>query len=238
MKVDILAFGAHPDDVELGAAGTIIKSVKAGKKVVVIDLTEGELGTRGTVEQRLKEATAAAEVMGIVARENLGFRDGFFANDEVHQLAVVRMIRKYQPEVILCNAPVDRHPDHGKGSELVVTANFLAGLVKVETKVGNDLQEVWRAPKVYHYIQDRYLTPSFVVDISDEMEDKLKAIRAHGSQFFDPKSDEPETYISSKGFFDGISSRAMEFGREIFRTYGEGFVAARRVGVNDFTDLL
>ena len=197
MKLDILAFAAHPDDIELACSGTVIKEVSQGKKVGIVDLTRGELGTRGSAETRDKEAVIASEIMGLSVRENLQFRDIFFANDETHQLAIVQKIRQYKPEIVLANAIQDRHPDHGKGSQLVSQACFMAGLPKIETSFEGSVQESWRPRTVYHYIQSNYIAPDIVVDISDYFDQKMKSIEAYGSQFHDPNSDEPETFISS-----------------------------------------
>jgi len=239
MKLDILVFGAHPDDAELGAGGTIAKEVAAGKKVGIIDLTRGELGTRGTAEIRDSEALAAADVLGVAIRENLRFRDGFFQNDEKHQLEVIRMIRKYRPETILCNAVDDRHIDHAKGAKLVSDASFLSGLVKIETTLdGEDtLQEAWRPKWVYHYIQWKNLEPDFVVDVSGFIEKKQDAIQAYSSQFYDPKSAEPETPISSKNFLDSIHYRARDLGRLVGVEHAEGFTVERLPAVNGLDDL-
>ncbi|HXA02625.1 MAG TPA: bacillithiol biosynthesis deacetylase BshB1, partial [Cytophagaceae bacterium] len=201
MKLDILIFAAHPDDAELSCAGTILSQISKGKKVGIIDLTRGELGTRGNAELRDKEAMAAAKILGIHVRENALFADGFFQNDEAHNLELVRFIRKYQPEIVLANAIHDRHPDHGRGSELVSRACFLSGLRKIETRDENKNQKEWRPRAVFHYIQDRYIVPDFVVDISKQWEKKVKAIKAYKSQFFDPASKEPQTYISAPDFF-------------------------------------
>jgi len=220
MKLDILVFGAHPDDVELGCGGTVIKEVKAGKKVGIIDLTRGELGTRGTAETRTSETKLATEIMGVAVRENMDFKDGFFKDDEQHKLALIEKIRKYQPEIVITNAVSDRHPDHGRGSEITVDACFLAGLEKIETG-----QKVWRPKAVYHYIQFNNLTPDVVVDISDEMGEKLQAVKAYSTQFFNPKSEESETIISSQGFLDSVSYRAQDLGRQANCEYAEGFLA-------------
>jgi bacillithiol biosynthesis deacetylase BshB1 len=238
-KVHILAFGAHPDDVELSCSGTLISHVIAGYPVAVADLTRGELGTRGTVATREKEAAEAAKIMGIQHRENLGFKDGFFKNDEEHQRAIVRIIRKYQPEYILCNAVHDRHPDHGRGSSLISDSCFLSMLRKVETKddQGNE-QPIWKPKAVYHYIQDRYIHPSFVVDISGHVEQKLACIRAYKTQFYDPASSEPETYISSPAFLESVIGRDAMFGKTIGTTHAEGFTSERLFGVKKFNDLL
>lgn len=239
MNLDILAFGAHPDDVELGCGGTLIKEAAAGKKVGIIDLTYGDLGTRGTVEIRLNEAAQAAELMGLSARENLGFRDGFFMNDEAHRLKVIAAIRKYRPEIVICNAPEDRHPDHGRAAELVAEAAFYAGLTKIETCDANDdTQAPWRPKAVYHYIQFKDLKPDFMVDISDFMEAKMKAILAHASQFYNPNSAEPQTLIASPEFLDYTRQRAGNLGIIAGVKYAEGFIVQRLPGVNYISDLL
>ncbi|MCY7408678.1 MAG: bacillithiol biosynthesis deacetylase BshB1 [Chitinophagales bacterium] len=234
MKLDILAFGAHPDDVELSCAGTIAKHVKLGYKVGIVDLTRGELGTRGTPEIREAEAIAASKVMGVHARENLAMRDGFFMNDEEHQLKVIAMIRKYQPEILLANATEDRHPDHGRGAELVRDAWFLAGLKNVETKLDGKSQEPWRPKCIYHYIQDRWLEPDILIDISDFWEKRMEAILSFKSQFYDPASKEPITYISTLEFLGTLKSRAQTLGRMIGVEYAENFTTKRKTGVDDF----
>ena len=223
MKLDILAFGAHPDDVELGCAGTILKEVSLGKKVGVVDLTRGELGTRGTAETRDEEAKAAAKILGVLVRENLGLRDGFFVNDEKHQLEVIKMIRKYKPEIVLCNAVDDRHIDHGKGSKLVSDACFLSGLVKIETSIDGEQQEAWRPKVVYHYIQWKNIEPDFVVDISGFEEKKIESILAYKTQFYDPNSNEPATPITSKNFLESVKYRAQDLGRLVGKDFAEGF---------------
>ena len=237
MKLDILAFGAHPDDVELGCGATIAKEISLGKKVGIIDLTQGELGTRGSVEIRYNEAAEAARILGIHARENLHFRDGFFVNDEQHQLEVIKMIRKYRPEIVLCNAIDDRHIDHGKGSKLVSDACFLSGLRRIETSIDGVEQEAWRPKLVYHYIQWKDIKPDFVVDVSDFMEQKLDAVMAYSSQFFDPNSNEPTSPIATKNFTESIEYRAKDLGRLIFVDYAEGFTVERYVAVNSLGDL-
>lgn len=237
MKIDVLAFAAHPDDAELACSGTLSRMKSQGKTIGIIDLTRGELGTRGTAEIRAAEAAAAAKVLQLDVRENLGFRDGFFQNDEAHQLAVACMIRKYQPEVILINAPFDRHPDHSRGSELVREAAFLSGLRMVRTVWEGKEQEPWRPKQVFKYIQDHLLQPSFVVDISEHYETKMAAIRAYQSQFYNPDSDEPETYISSPDFIKSIESRCKEMGHLIGASYGEGFIAERPLRVDDLFQL-
>ncbi len=240
MKLDILAFGAHPDDVELGAGATLAKEIANGKKVGIVDLTRGELGTRGTAEIRDKESAAAAKILGIVVRENLEYADGFFANDKAHQLGIIKMIRKYRPEIVLCNAIADRHIDHGKGSDLVSNACFLSGLIKIDTKLDGDeaWQEPWRPKLVYHYIQWRNLDPDFVVDVSGFIEKKTEAILAYSTQFFDPKSDEPATPISSKNFIDSVNYRARDLGRMIGVEHAEGFTVERFVAVSKLDDLI
>ncbi|HNR20013.1 MAG TPA: bacillithiol biosynthesis deacetylase BshB1 [Bacteroidia bacterium] len=237
-KVDILAFGAHPDDVELSCAGTLIKHIKLGFTVAIVDLTRGELGTRGNAALRDKEAAEAAKIMGVKYRENLDMRDGFFVNDDEHQLAVARMIRKYKPRVVFCNAVTDRHPDHGKGSKLVSDACFMAGLIKAKTEQDGVEQTAHRPVAVYHYIQDRYTKPDILVDISDVMEQRMQTIKAYASQFYNPDSVEPGTAISSKEFMQMLESRPAEWGRSIGVKYGEGFTVERLIGVKNIFDLL
>ncbi len=233
MKLDILVFGAHPDDAELGAGATIAKEIARGKKVGIIDLTRGELGTRGTAEIRDREAARAAEILGISVRENMEFRDGFFRNDPEHQLAIVRQIRRYRPDIVLCNAVEDRHIDHARGSSLVSDACFLSGLVKIDTRLEGDeaWQEPWRPRQVYHYIQWKNLKPDFAIDVTGFIEKKMEAIRAYDSQFYDPDSDEPNTPISSENFLDSVTYRARDLGRLIGVEYAEGFTAERCVAV-------
>ncbi len=240
MKLDILVFGAHPDDAELGAGGTIAKEVSLGKKVGIVDLTRGELGTRGSAEIRDEEAAMSAEILGIAVRENLEFADGFFVNDKSHQLEVIKMLRKYRPQIVLCNAIDDRHIDHPKGSKLVSDSCFLSGLVKIDTKMdGNDQwQEPWRPQAVYHYIQWKNLEPDFVVDVSGHMEKKIEAITAYTSQFYDPNSKEPETPISSVNFFDSVKYRARDLGRLVGVESAEGFTVERNLAVNSLGDLI
>jgi len=237
MKLDVLAFGAHPDDVELGCGGTIAKEVANGKKVGIIDLTRGELGTRGTAETRDEEAFNAAKILGVSVRENLGFADGFFVNDKQHQLEVIKMIRKYQPKIVLCNAIEDRHIDHGKGSKLVSDACFLSGLLKIETEDDGALQKPWRPKQVYHYIQWKNLDPDLAVDVSGFIDKKMEAVLAYKTQFFDANSKAPETPISSKNFTDSIIYRARDLGRLIGVEYAEGFTAERYVAVDSLFDL-
>ena len=237
MKLDILAFGAHPDDVELGCGGTIAKEISLGKKVGIIDLTRGELGTRGTKEIRDAEAKKAAEILGVSVRENVNMRDGFFVNDEKHQLEIIKMIRKYQPEIVLCNAVDDRHIDHGKGSKLVSDACFLSGLVKIETSLDGKKQDSWRPKIVYHYIQWHIAKPDFVVDVTGFMDKRIASIMAYSSQFYEPKSNEPETVIASKNFLDSLEYRLQDFGRLVGVDYAEGFTVERPLAVNSLGDL-
>jgi bacillithiol biosynthesis deacetylase BshB1 len=234
MKLDILAFGAHPDDVELSCAGTLMVEKLQGKKIGVVDLTQGELGTRGSAELRKQEAAAAAEILQLDVRENLELADGFFKNDEIHQRQIIRAIRKYQPEIILCNAPDDRHPDHGRSAQLLEDAVFLSGLRKIETIDNGLVQTVWRPSYVFNYIQDRYLHPNFVMDISTVMEQKLASIRAYGTQFENPDLDEPQTYISTPDFLDSVIYRAKMYGKMIGVKYAEGFISRKMIGFNSF----
>ena len=237
MKLDILAFGAHPDDVELSCSATIAKEISLGKKVGVVDLTRGELGTRGSAEIRKLEASKAADILGLEVRENLGFADGFFVNDKEHQLEVIKMIRKYQPEIVLCNAIDDRHIDHGKGSKLVSDACFLSGLQKIETELDCVSQDKWRPKQVYHYIQWKNIEPDFVVDVSGFMYKKIASVMAYSSQFYDPASSEPQTPISSKNFTDSIEYRARDLGRLTGVEYAEGFNTLRIPIINNISDL-
>lgn len=237
MKLDILAFGAHPDDVELGCGATIAKEISLGKKVGIIDLTRGELGTRGSAEIRDKEAAAAAKILGVAIRENLRFRDGFFVNDEHHQLEIIKMIRKYKPEIVLCNAIDDRHIDHGKGSTLVSDACFLSGLRRIETDLNGVQQEAWRPNLVYHYIQWKNIEPDFVVDVSGFTDKKVAAIMAYSSQFYEPNSNEPITPIATKNFLDSLVYRSQDLGRLIGTDFGEGFTVERYLAVNSLGDL-
>lgn len=238
MQLHILAFGAHPDDVELSCSGTLAKHISLGKKAGIVDLTRGELGTRGTAEIRDKEAEEAGKILGIAVRENLKFKDGFFANDEKHQLEIIKIIRKYQPQIILANALDDRHPDHGRAAKLVADACFLSGLIKVETTDNGQKQNCWRPKAVYHYIQDRYMKPDFVVDISGFLKQKMDSYLAYKSQFYDDKSKEPSTYISSPEFLNSITMRAAEFGRIIGVQHAEGFCSQRLVGVTNLFELI
>lgn len=237
MKLDILAIASHPDDAELSCSGTLAAHVAKGYKVGIVDLTRGEMGTRGTPETRLEEAEEAAKVLGLSARENLGFEDVYFQDDKAHHLEIVKMIRKYQPEIILANAIRDRHPDHGKGASVVSKACFISGLRREETVLGGEKQSPWRPKAVYHYIQNDYIHPDFVFDISDFWDTKLASIKAFRSQFYDPSSSEPESFISKPGFLEFIEARAREFGHRIQVKYGEGFTAERMLGVDDLFHL-
>ena len=238
MKLDILAFAAHPDDIELACSGTLIKHIKAGAKVGIVDLTEGELGSRGSRELRYEEAAKASNIIGNSARENLNLGDGFFEINENSLLKVIEMIRKYKPEVVLCNAISDRHPDHGRGGELVKRAAFLSGLVKINTVLDGETQEKWRPKQVFHYIQDEYIEPDFVINITEEMPNKMKSILAYSSQFYNPNSKEPQTPISSQEFMDFLDGRARQFGRIIGCKYGEGFTSSNAIKVNSLQDIL
>ena len=237
MKLDILAFGAHPDDVELGCSGTILKEISLGKTVGIVDLTRGELGTRGSAEIRDQEANAAAKILGVKVRENLEMRDGFFVNDEKHQLEIIKMLRKYQPEIVLCNAVDDRHIDHGKGSKLVSDACFLSCLTKIDTELDGVKQSAWRPKLVYHYIQWKNSTPDFVVDITGFTEKKIASILAYKTQFYDPSSKEPESPISSKNFLESLNYRSRDLGRLVGVEHAEGFTVERYLAVNSLADL-
>lgn len=238
MKLDILAIGAHPDDVEMSCGATIAKEISLGKKVGILDLTRGELGTRGSAEIRKQEAQAAAAILGVTERQNLGLADGFFQNNADNQMEVIKMIRHYRPEVVLCNAIDDRHIDHGKGSSLVSDACFLSGLRKVSTNHAGDLQEPWRPKQVYHYIQWKELVPDFVVDVTGFMDTKLASVFAYKSQFYDENSDEPETPISSKNTMESLSYRNRNLGRLIGTEYAEGYTVERYAAVNSLFDLI
>jgi len=238
MKLDILAFGAHPDDIELSCAGTLIKAVKAGKKVGIVDLTEGQLGTRGTAELRLKEAANAAKIIGASVRDNLGMMDGYFVNDHEHRNKLIQKIRQYQPEIVIANAQVDRHPDHGRASDMVTEACFYAGLVNIKTQWEGKEQKAFRPDRIFYYMQHHSYDPAFVVDISDEMEAKMEAIKAFSSQFYDPNSKEPETVLTSPIFLEHIRERASGLGYIIGTKYAEGFMVQRKIfGVNNIFDI-
>jgi bacillithiol biosynthesis deacetylase BshB1 len=237
MKIDILAIGAHPDDVELGCGATIAKEIANGKSVGILDLTRGELGTRGSAEIRDKEAAKSAEILGVKFRKNLGFADGFFTNNTAAKLEVIKIIRKYRPDIVLCNAMEDRHIDHAKGSRLVSDACFLSGLRKIETIHETNKQKEWRPKHVYHYIQWKNLTPDFAVDVTGFIDKKLEAVFAFDSQFFNPDSNEPETPIANENFKESILYRARDLGRLIGTDYAEGFTVERYVAVDSLFDL-
>jgi len=239
MKIDLLAFGVHPDDVELGCAGILLAEKKNGKKTGIIDLTQGEIGTRGTAETRKQEANSAAKILEVDARENLMMADGFFENNEINQRKIITILRKYQPEIIFCNAPEDRHPDHGRSAKLVEDAAFLAGLSKIETFYNNESQKAWRPKYVFNFIQDRYLKPDFVIDISTEMEQKINSVKAYKTQFFNPDAQGgPQTYISSPEFLDSVIARAAMFGKMIGVKYAEGFLSKKMIGFKNIDALV
>lgn len=237
-KLDILCFAAHPDDVELACSGTIMQHLALGYKVGVIDLTQGELGTRGSIEIRAIEAKNAAAILGIKVRENLKLEDGFLQKNKDSLIKIIEKIRQYQPEIILCNAEFDRHIDHGKASDLVSDAAFLSGLIKIETSLNGIVQSAWRPKQIYHFIQDRMTKPDIVFDITPYFEKKMESIYAFESQFYNPNSNEPETPISSLDFIKYIEARAREFGRLINVTFGEGFTVKRPVGTNNLMNQL
>ena len=238
MKLDILAFGVHPDDVELSCAGTLLVEQRNGKKSGIIDLTAGELGTRGSGEIRKTEAAEAAKILGIQIRENLEMADGFLQNDEIHQRKVITSIRTFKPEIILCNAPEDRHPDHGRSSKMVADAAFLSGLMKIETRFNGSVQQAWRPKYVFRYIQDRFLEPDFVVDITDVFEQKIEAIRAYKTQFHNTNLNEPQTYISTPDFLDSVIYRHKWFGKMIGVKYAEGFISEKMIGIKNFDAII
>jgi hypothetical protein len=238
LKIDVLAFGAHPDDVELSCSGLLLLERAAGRTTGIIDLTRGELGSRGTAESRDKEAVAAAAILGVSVRENLELADGFFQNDKENQLAVIKMIRKYRPDVVLCNAPEDRHPDHGRGASLVKEAAFLSGLSKIITEDNGRTQEAWRPAYVFHYIQDRFLEPDFVIDITSVFDKKMKSVMAYESQFYKEGSEGPATYISTPEFMHNHIGRLRQFGRMIGTEYGEGFISEKKPGFYDLGSFL
>lgn len=238
MKVDILVFGAHPDDVELGCAATLAKEISLGKKVGIVDLTRGELGTRGSAEIREAEAKKAAEILKVEFRINLGFADGFFVNDPEHQMEIIKVIRKFKPQIVLCNAISDRHLDHAKGSKLVSDACFLSGLRKIVTETGGAQQKEWRPKQVFHYIQWQNLKPDFVVEVNDFIKIKIEAVMAYKSQFYDPNSEEPVSPIATRNFLESITYRARDLGRLIGAEYGEGFTAEREIAVESLDKLI
>lgn len=238
MKLNILAIGVHPDDVELSCSGTLLKHIAEGKTAGVLDLTLGELGTRGSAELRRTEAADAAKIMGLTFREQLDFKDGFFQNDETHQRALIRHIRRLQPDIILANAVSDRHPDHARAAKLVADSCFYSGLIKVETSFDGALQKAWRPRAVYHYVQDHYIHPDFVIDVSAFHKQKHAAIMAYSSQFFNPGSTEPETPISSPEFLNSLDAKMSLWGRAMGVSYAEGFTVNRYPGVKSLFDLL
>ncbi len=239
MKLDILVIAAHPDDAELGAGGTISKSVNQGKRVGILDLTRGELGTRGTPELREKEAESAGKILGVSIRENVDLPDGFLSNSREFQMKIIPFIRKYQPEIVFANAIQDRHPDHAKGSKLISDACFLSGLRAIQTDLNGHLQEAWRPKAVYHFIQDYYIKPDFIVDITDTWKTKMEAVYAFKSQFYQGEEDQgPKTPISTKEFIHILEARAREYGRLIGSEFGEGFTVERPLGINDLNHLI
>jgi bacillithiol biosynthesis deacetylase BshB1 len=238
MKLDILAIGSHPDDVELGCSGVLISEAKKGKKTGVIDLTQGELGTRGTAETRLAEAEEAGKIMGVSVRENMKLKDGFFHNDEHNQLQLIKILRKYQPEIVIGNIMADRHPDHGRAGSLIYDSCFLSGLVKIKTEENGEVQQKWRPKYLFHYIQDRFYEPNVIVDISHVWEERLNAIKAYKTQFHNPESNEPQTYISSPQFLEAIIARAKLLGKRIGVEFGEGFLSMKNIGIRSFDALV
>ena len=238
MKVDILAFAAHPDDIEISAAGMLMKHIDMGKTVAIVDLTQGEMGSRGTLETRYAEAKKASKIMGISQRVNLKMKDGFFEISEANKLLIIEQIRYFQPAIVLANSVSDRHPDHGRASQLVSEACFLSGLVKVETTLNGTNQAKWRPKSVFHYIQDHYIKPDFVVDITPYADRKLEALKAYETQFFTPNKTGPNTPISGEGFFEFLKGRWREYGREIGVDFAEGFTVERTIGINDITELI
>lgn len=238
MKVDILAIGAHPDDVELGCGGTIAKLISEGKKVAIVDLTQGELGTRGTNETRAIEAAEASKILGISARENLKMKDGFLVNSEEYQLEIVKVIRKYQPEIVLCNATDDRHPDHAKAAKLVSDACFLSGLIKIQTINDGESQEAWRPKQIFHYMQWKNVEPDFVIDISGFLNKKMEACLAYKTQFYNPSSTEPMTPIATKNFLDSLTYRAQDLGRISGVEYAEGFTTEKLLALKNFDGII
>jgi N-acetylglucosamine malate deacetylase 1 len=239
MKLDVLAIGSHPDDVELGCSGTLLKEVQRGKKVGIIDLTQGELGTRGTIETRYQEAAESAKILGIAARENLKMRDGFFQNDEEHQRKLITVLRKYQPEIVIGKILEDRHPDHGRAGLLIYDSCFLSGLRQINTYNEDGSEQVkWRPKMLLHYIQDRFYEPDIIIDVSDVWEKRLASIKAFKTQFYNPDLKEPQSYISSPDFLEAITSRARLLGKRIGVKFGEGFISKKSIGINNLDALV
>jgi bacillithiol biosynthesis deacetylase BshB1 len=240
MKLDVLAIGVHPDDVELGCSGTLIKEIKRGKKAGIVDLTQGELGTRGTVESRYEEAAEAAKIMGVAVRENLKMRDGFFKNDEEHQLQLISVLRKYKPEIVIGNILEDRHPDHGRAGQLIYDACFLSGLKQVKTIDEGQEQEKWRPKYLLHYLQDRFYEPDVILDVTDVWEQRLQSILAYKTQFHHPDADgnEPQTYISSPQFLESVIARARMLGKRIGVQFAEGFTSQKNIGIKSLDALV
>jgi N-acetylglucosamine malate deacetylase 1 len=238
LKLDILVLPVHPDDAELGCAGTILKEIALGKKVGIVDLTRGELGTRGTAEIRDSEAAASANILGLSVRDNLSLPDGFFGNSREYQLRVIEAIRRFKPEIVITNAYHDRHPDHGRANELVEASAFLSGLRKIETSYNGAIQEAWRPSQVLHFIQDYYIKPDILIDVTPYWDKKVESIHAFSSQFFNPEwQNEPQTYISSPEFIAVVEARAREFGKSIGVKYAEGFTSRKILGINSLFDL-
>ena len=238
MKLDVLAIGSHPDDVELGCSGTLIMEIKRGKKIGIIDLTQGELGTRGTIQTRYSESEVASKIMGISVRENLKMRDGFFQNDEAHQLQLISRLRKFRPEIVIGNILEDRHPDHGRGGALIYDACFLSGLRQIKTNDQGHEQEQWRPKMLLHYIQDKFFEPDIILDVSEVWDQRMEAIRAYKTQFYDPNSKEPASYLSNPDFIEALQSRARLLGKRIGVQYGEGFLSKKSIGIHNLDALV
>jgi bacillithiol biosynthesis deacetylase BshB1 len=239
MKLDILAIAAHPDDAELSCSGTLMLHKLQGYKTGIVDLTQGELGSRGSIVLRKEESDTASKILQLDARENMKFRDGFFKNDEAHQLSLIQMIRKYQPNIVLANAPTDRHPDHGRAAALTKDACYYAGLVKIETALDGEKQKPWRPKKIFNYIQDQYLEPDFIIDISSTMAQKMQCILAFKSQFLDDDANGPATYISSEEYTERVKYRNDLMGKKIGVKYGEGFLSIHNhVGLKNFDGII
>lgn len=238
MKLNLMAIAAHPDDAELSCSGILALHKQQGWRTGILDLTRGELGSRGTAETRAEESALASSILQLDARENLGFRDGFFQNDEIHQRAIITMLRKYQPDIVLINAPHDRHPDHGKGAQLAKDACFLSGLLKIETIYEGELQKQWRPKRVFHYIQDQHIEPDIILDITSVFEQKMESIKAYATQFYSNKGVGPKTYISGENFLSSVENRCRDFGKRIGVTYGEGLVNTAGLGLRSLDALI